>query len=439
MKKGKHAAREEIPAGMSRNGPRRQDVPALTGLRFIAAFSVLIGHGFSWILQSHETPWGFFYWVSQISGLGMTLFFVLSGFVIHYNYGTLVTERRLRGIAAFLWARFARLYPLFLLMMLIYVLLSLGLHPERFGSILRALPYFLLSIQSWVYIIIDGNPLNDAIGGGSPITWSISTEWFFYFAYLCIASLILRARTPVRAVVFALLWCALWIAISSCLYDRSPQIDAWAVQHFGPIAGMQEHLQDSFVRWLLYFSPYMRCGEFILGTFMAQLYVTLERRRVSDRENLIGAAVFFAAAASVIVITYLNYSPEVGMNLFRKMNMNFALAPTAALLIFCGARYDNAASRMLMSRPFVLLGEASYSIYLVHDVVLAGAVELTGSAVHGIAYYLVKLALLITAVLLISLTLYTYYELPARKWLRRRWGKLPSPAALAAASQTSRS
>jgi peptidoglycan/LPS O-acetylase OafA/YrhL len=183
----------------------------------------------------------------------------------------------------------------------------------------------------------------------------------------------------------------------------------------------------------------MRCGEFILGTFMAQLYVTLEKRRVSDRENLIGAAVFFAAAASVIVITYLNYSPEVGMNLFRKMNMNFALAPTAALLIFCGARYDNAASRMLMSRPFVLLGEASYSIYLVHDVVLAGAVELTGSAVHGIAYDLVKLALLITAVLLISLTLYTYYELPARKWLRRRWGKLPSPAALAAASQTSRS
>ena len=186
---------------MSRSGSGRQDVPALTGLRFVAAFSVLIGHGFSWILQNHETPGGVVFWVSQIAGLGMTLFFVLSGFVIHYNYGNLVSKG-LRGTAAFFWARFARLYPLFLLMMLVYVILSsrtldlLNGHPERFGSILRALPYFVFSIHSWVYTLIDGNPLISAIGGGSPITWSISTEWFFYLAYPLIAWLILRARTP---------------------------------------------------------------------------------------------------------------------------------------------------------------------------------------------------------------------------------------------------
>ena len=443
MKKREFPARQKVSTSMSRHEPRRQDVPALTGLRFIAAFSVLVGHGFSWILQTHETPWGVIYWVSQISGFGMTLFFVLSGFVIHYNYGSLVTEGRLRGIATFLWARFARLYPLFLLMMLVYVLLSsrtfdlLAGHPERFGSILRALPYFLFSIHSWVYVSIDKTPLIDAIGGGSPITWSISTEWFFYFAYLCIASLILRARTPQHTILFALLWCTLWIAISSGLYDRSALIDAWAVQHFGPIAGMQEHPQDSFVRWLLYFSPYLRCGEFMLGTLMAQLYVNLEKRPISDRENLMGTVAFFAAAASVMVITYLNYSPEVGMNIFRKMNMNFALAPTAALLIFCGARYKNAASRTLMWRPIVLFGEASYSIYLVHDVVLASAVKLTGSAMHSIAYDLVKLVLLLTAVLLISLTLYTYYEAPARRWLRGRRGTRPSQATLADASKAS--
>src|SRR5262249_10668338 len=153
------------------------EVPTLTGLRFVAAFSVLIGHGFSWILHNHETPGGAIYWISQISGFGMTLFFVLSGFVIHYNYGSLVATRRLRGVGAFLWARFARLYPLFLLMMVVYVALSsrmlelLAGHPERFGSILKALPYFMLSIHSWIYTVIDGNPVIDAIGGGSPITW----------------------------------------------------------------------------------------------------------------------------------------------------------------------------------------------------------------------------------------------------------------------------
>jgi len=446
---------EEVSAGALPDGRHRKDVPALTGLRFVAAFSVLIGHGFSWILHNHETPGGVVFWVSQISGFGMTLFFVLSGFVIHYNYGNLVTTMRLRGIAAFLWARFARLYPLFVLMMLIYVALSsrtLGLitgHPERFGSVLEALPYFMLSVHSWLYALIGENPVIDAIGGGSPITWSISTEWFFYFIYPSVAWLILRARTPRLAVVLSLLWCALWITVTIGLYDRSASIDAWAVQHFGPIAGAQEHFQTSFVRWLLYFSPYVRLGEFMLGAFMGQLYINIEQRPVSDRENLAGTLAFFAAAVSVVVITYLNYSaiayqtynPDAGANMsctnvICKMNMNFALAPSAALLVFCGARYKNIVSRMLMSRSILLLGGASYSIYLVHDVVLGIAVKLTGSARHSFAYDFVKLVFLLAVVLAVSLVLYAYYEAPARKWLRGRWGKPASPAELTKSTQT---
>jgi hypothetical protein len=433
-----------VANGRSRDELPRQDLPALTGLRFVAAFSVLIGHGFAWILADHQTPGGVVFWVSQISGFGMTLFFVLSGFVIHYNYGKLVTTKGLRGVAAFLWARFARLYPLFLLMMLVYVALSsrtlalLSGNPERFGSVLQALPYFLLSIHSWVYTLIGENPVIDAIGGGSPITWSISTEWFFYFAYPLLAWLILRARTPRLAAALALLWSALWIAVTIGLYDWSNLIDAWAVRHYGPIAGTEEHLQTSFVRWLLYFSPYVRVGEFLLGTLVAQLYINLERRPVSDRENLVGTIAFFTAVVSIVAITYLNYSaiayltnnPNTGAymactNIVCKMNMNFSLAPTAALLIFCGARYKNIGSRVLALRPVLLLGGASYSIYLVHDIVLGVAVKLTGSAKHSVLYDSAKLVFLLVIVLAVSLALYTYYEAPARKWLRR-WQRGPS-------------
>src|SRR5262245_32857619 len=444
---GERAREVSVSSGGSRDEFLRQDLPALTGLRFVAAFSVLIGHGFAWILANHETPGGLVFWVSQISGFGMTLFFVLSGFVIHYNYGKLVTTKGLRGVGAFLWARFARLYPLFLLMMLVYVAVSsrtlalLAGNPERFGSVLQALPYFLFSIHTWVYTLIGENPVVDAIGGGSPITWSISTEWFFYFAYPLLAWLILRARTPRLAAVLALLWCALWIAVTVGLYDWSSVIDAWALQYYGPIAGAQAHFQTSFVRWLLYFSPYVRVGEFLLGTLVAQLYINLERRSVSNRENLVGTAVFFAAVISVAVITYLNYSaiaylsPDANAganmsctNIVCKMNMNFALAPTAALLIFCGARYKHIGSRALALRPVLLLGAASYSIYLVHDVVLGVSVKLTGSAKHSFVYDSVKLVLLLVVVLAISLALYTYYEAPARKWLRRRRGTAASSA-----------
>lgn len=423
---------------------RRPDVPALTGLRFLAAFSVLLAHGLSATLTNNEPPQGAVLWLMQASGFGMTLFFVLSGFVIHYNYAGLVTDGRLRGIAAFFWARFARLYPLFLLMMLVYVLVSqrhvaywTG-RPEQINAIFQALPYFLLSIQSWIYKLIGGGALIDAIRGGSPPTWSISTEWFFYLAYPLIAWFILRARAPAIILLVIGIWCVVWTSFSTGLYDRAPQIDAWAVGHFGPIAEMQNH-EDSFVRWLLYVSPYLRIGEFVLGAITAQLYIALQRHDVTRRENTLGGALFWAAALSVLLVTYLEYSPDVPMTIFRKMNMNFALAPSVALLIFCAARYQSAASQLLTSRPAIALGEASYSIYLVHSIVLISAVKLTGNVVHGTAYNVLKLIVLMAIVVAISLLLYTYYEAPARQWLRRRGSKRPAPAAFADAAQSSAS
>src|SRR4029077_15148301 len=103
---------------------RRPDVPAMTGLRFLAPFSVLLAPGLAATLANNQPPQGLVLWLMQSSGFGMTPFFVLSGFVIHYNYAALVTEAGLRGIASFLRSRFAGLYPLFLLMMVVYVLAS---------------------------------------------------------------------------------------------------------------------------------------------------------------------------------------------------------------------------------------------------------------------------------------------------------------------------
>ena len=417
--------------------PDRPDIPALTGLRFYAAFFVLIAHGCAALLAVHETPDGAIYWIRQASGFGMTLFFVLSGFVIHYNYADLVTGAGVKGIGSYLWARFARLYPLFLLMMLIYFLVSsrhidywTG-HAERLSSTFRALPYFLVSVQSWFYVVIDGNPLLDAIGGASPITWSISTEWFFYFLYLAFVWLVLKLRTPQVALLVILLWCLVWTVIAAGLYDHTDRINSWAVARFGPVADIGERPQDSFVRWLLYFSPYLRLGEFVLGALVAQLYARLRSVTVSRPENSVGAAGFVAAAASAVAATYVEYSPNVGITILREMNMNFALAPSAALLIFCAARYRGAIFRPLTCRPVMVLGEASYSIYLVHLVMLTAAARLLAPAAHGILDDVAELLLITIIIFLISIALYAFYEAPARKLLRGLWYRQQKRSGLA--------
>ena len=418
---------DELTAADHARHRDRPDIPALTGLRFYAAFFVLIAHGCAALLAIHETPDGTVYWIRQASGFGMTLFFVLSGFVVHYNYADLVTGAGVKGIGSYLWARFARLYPLFLLMMVIYFLVS-SRHIdywtgnlERLSSTFRALPYFLFSVQSWFYVVIDGNPLLDAIGGASPITWSISTEWFFYFLYLAFAWLVLKLRTPPAALLIILLWCVVWTVIATGLYDRTDRINAWAVAYFGPVADIGERPQDSFARWLLYFSPYLRLGEFVLGALVAQFCTRLRSVAVSTLENSLGAAGFVAAAASAVAATYAEYSPNVGTTILREMNMNFALAPSAALLIFCAARYRGALFRPLTCRPVIMLGEASYSIYLVHLVIFTAAARLLAPAAHGVLYDVAELLLITIIIFLISIALYAFYEAPARKLLRRLW------------------
>ena len=96
-----------------------------------------------------------------------------------------------------------------------------------------------------------------------------------------------------------------------------------------------------------------------------------------------------------------------------------ALAPSAAALIFCAARYRNPISGMLQARSVVVLGDASYSIYLLHFSALIAVTRWSGSAVHGIAYDAAKLVLVMAAILLMSLMTYAVYENPARQWLRR--------------------
>jgi peptidoglycan/LPS O-acetylase OafA/YrhL len=449
------AAPGRAPAAMGM--PPRGEVPGLTGLRFVAAFSVLLAHGLAVLMKDHEVPGGAVQWLKQASGFGMTLFFVLSGFVIHYNYATLVTAGRLRGISKFLWARFARLYPLFLLVLLVSVAFNIrpfhiwaGELLQSFHDTLRALPYFLLLVQSWFYVLIGEGSLIFAIASvplsaSTPLTWSISTEWFFYLVYPGIAWLVLRSRAPGWTVLAILLWGVLWATVASTIFDQSESIDAWAVARYGPIAEFKgDNFNNAFVPWLSYFSPYLRIGEFILGCLVAHLYVQACTRKITSRENLLGTAVFVAAAASVPLILYLRSSPDFAVNIFYKLRMNFAYAPTAALLIFCAARYDNVLSRSLTSRPAIVLGDASYSIYLLHFglliLVRMGVLvtsRWTESGQHGIVVDLVALVLAMAAIPLISIVVYHCYEAPARRWLRRLW-TVPVPERATAAPEARR-
>ena len=94
--------------------PNKDRLPVLDGIRFLAALSILLGHAWGDILKFDDFP--FFSSIGgMISMYGMPMFFVLSGFVIHYNYAQLFKTMGTRwAICEFFAARVARIYPLFI-------------------------------------------------------------------------------------------------------------------------------------------------------------------------------------------------------------------------------------------------------------------------------------------------------------------------------------
>jgi hypothetical protein len=248
---------------------------------------------------------------------------------------------------------------------------------------------------------------------------------------------VIRLRTAPTILLAIGIVSVVWVSIASYLFDQLPSLNSWAIGHFGSIAGISNGYQDSFFRWLLYFSPYLRLGEFLVGCLIAQLYVVWLDRPASTIETRFGVALLAVALASIPVFTYLMYSPNGWLPL-RRLNFNFGLAPSVAITVFCLARYRSRVSQLTSWRPLVTLGEASYSIYLLHFPVFRHLQPFganTFFAKSGAAYreflplLIGRLTLAIAAVLIVALISYRIVEIPARSWLRRLFAldwRLPS-------------
>ena len=356
-----------------------------------------------------------------------------SGFVIHYNYRSLISSAGAVGFAKFLWARFSRLYPLFAVFLVFDILLgnrtynAIADDHTDIYSALRALPYFLTFTQSWAYNVVNDHSLLFRVGNALPVTWSISTEWFFYLCYPAIMLIVVRAWRPITAIGCALGWTLIWGTLAFQLASRAGELDAWAEHYFGISAGQSYTTQDDFIRWLLYFSPYLRIGEFVLGCITAQLYLTLKDKKPTRIQLTVARLGVFIAITSIPVLMYMMYVPD-SQYWIRRLNGNFDFAPSLAVILFCAARYEIYAVRWLSARPIIRLGEASYSIYLTHMLVfliVAGSQDAIPASLATYCYLVARLVAIV--VFIFFLQTVGLIEDPARRALRAIWSKSTSP------------
>jgi peptidoglycan/LPS O-acetylase OafA/YrhL len=407
--------------GISRVGESSHELRALHGLRFLAAFCILFSHACSWLANFKDTRTVFDYG-EFFTVYGMPLFFVLSGFVIHYNYSRLFSTMRPGwAIFEFLGARFARIYPLFICFFLVGLAVDGVLQwcDHHKLNLLLVLGHFLTLTQSWVYIVLYGDRL--VLDGTFGLSWSLSTEFFFYLTYIVLVLHVARMRSIAGLLVTAGAMSVLVLSAYAYAAGHRDAINAFGVRYMNGNVSGTDH---TVFWWLFYYSPYGRVFEFILGCLTAQVFAIFSQHPVSAREERCGRVVVYAALVFLVafglVYLFRPFGGEVA-KYTELLKLNFGCGVAIAALIFCVSRYRSSTVALMLSTPrMVLLGDLSFSIYAVHTWTLRIFERPAMDFGYGLeleAAFRVVMAVALT--LILSSATYRLIEVPARARLRK--------------------
>lgn len=403
---------------LASNALAKPHIEALDGLRFLAAFFVAAAHYSAFLLTDPKQPNIFAEIILSMAGLGMTLFFVLSGFVIHYNYREIVSQPG--GFKTFAIARFSRLYPLYIVLFAIEFAVTARSSAGSCGyegypaGLAFALPYYITLTQDWVFGVICKNNLIYQYGHVAAVSWSISAEAFFYFVYAVIVPWLTSRKPRTLLAGAALAYACLFLFVWLC-FVYSTFIDRAALAAFGPVATEQNGYQDSLLRWLYYFNPVVQMVHFFGGVTAAQYCLVRSKEPIKSRTALTSWLVPISVTLVFGAHLYL-YGVVAYHNGFVGRNASSFYGPLVVVMIYLIARFHSGTlSRILSFSIIVKLGEASYSLYLLHAF-FHGAMP---SYVHAFALNRwIVWAMYLIFLLCVSRASYVLFERPVRRMLR---------------------
>jgi peptidoglycan/LPS O-acetylase OafA/YrhL len=322
----------------------------IQGLRAIAVLLVLL-----------------FHFETRLKGgyLGVDMFFVISGFVIASSTLREIDRTDTFSWSAFLHRRVRRLLPGIAVVAVATAILSMlllspfGPQKETAKMLLSAASYtsnFILMPQSYFSLDPKANPLLHL--------WSLAVEEQFYFVWPIAITLFVGLRKRLPAIVLrSLVWVAvLGVVLASCWLFlvcsmNGPDVNDY--QWFKPFIQ-----RDITPEHFAFYSPFTRAWEFVIGVLVALLL----RLKTMVFAPQIGS-VFACSGAGMVLfgVIWASRFPEIQHDLNWSTNTSATIAVVigTGLWIF-GGSHDKLLRRLISIRPLTLIGDCSYSIYLLH-------------------------------------------------------------------------
>ena len=375
----------------SRAHPPVAPLRALTALRFVAAAYVLVFHYAGFFFPQAPIP--------ALIGLGysgVTFFFLLSGFILAYNYHR-VDLREPGALARYRRARVARIYPVYLVALVLslpwFAAWVAKSAPPLQGLMAAGAVLAPLGLHAWVP--------GAACALDCP-SWSVSAELFFYALLPALLPLALRAPGRLAGLTLAA-WGALAAGASLAWAGYAP-----GVSLISPEAGGTGPV---LLAQAIKYNPLLRLPEFVAGLL---LYVAWTRVRLPT-----SALLSLFALCTLGLVAAAPHLPEALLH-------NGLTALAWAPLILAGAQIR---SGPLVAPGFVFLGRISFALYLVHSPAYALVNSLDRVALGGRlgAWPWLGASLAAALALALGVVLHFGVEEPARRRILRTGARAPAP------------
>lgn len=351
----------------------------LTFTRYIAALTVVFFH---FGQQAFPATHAWWHPVVTAGPIAVSYFFVLSGFIMAVAYYQPDAQDLNKG--KYWLARFARIYPVYLLALVLMILANL----KTDGRDPLAIGLSLTMLQAWVpgYAMVLNSP-----------GWSLSVEALFYLCFPLLLTFAHRKGLKNLTVLTLVLW--LGTQLLQIFLHNSEAYEAKGILH-----------------QFIYYHPLMHLSTFMLGLVVGVAFCTGKFRALNQQWN--GLAIL---ALTTVVVLLLAYESSVEQQLGFLVDYNNGLIAPVFLAILVLLAVNNGWTKQLMSLPFlVLLGEASYSLYIlqrpaygIYDRLLGHWLPLDAN----LHYYLFVILLTVASILS-----FKYMETPLRRLINSFYG-----------------
>lgn len=274
----------------------------------------------------------------------ISVFFVLSGFVLTYSYYDASPTVGLKSCFEFSRKKIAKLYPLHLVMLFFAFILEVltlvkNNNLEHFPVLLKGTVLQIFLVQAYVPL----KAYRDILNGP---TWYLSATTLLYFAFPILLTIVKKYKKNTHA-FFSLIGCYLLQILLTYLL---------------------KNVDNSY--YSTYFFPPYHFFDFFAGCNIAYLFIhrSDDKQNISTKAKLLFTVFELITVAALVFDIWLHLGPK--SHIFSSYNMNgIYYQPIICLLIYLLAANKGYISNIFKCSVLVNIGILSGTMYIIHEVI----------------------------------------------------------------------